>query len=117
MKGYSKNYFKEDKIQKFMLPSLKRQIVLVDTNTTRNDLAITVDNFHHPITIFSQRDDGIVHSLACRRRGRELSNYYKANRRSWTFPFDLDSLTSERLKHQDISAYKYMAVKSNFNLH
>ncbi len=76
--------FKGDKMQKIMLPSYNRQLVLLSTNSTTKDLDVKVEKFHHPIILLSHNDKEIVQSLACRNGIRELTNYYKAVRKLWT---------------------------------
>ncbi len=89
-----------DQIQKLMLPSRKRQLILINTNSTKKDLDIKVHKFHHPITIFGNNDEGIVQRFACRNGGRKTANYFVVNKSTWTFPFDLDPLKAERLENK-----------------
>ncbi len=81
-----------------MLPSYNRQLVLIQNNGTSEDLAnIVVHKFHHPISVLRQGPSNVVHSLACRGGQDVTSNQYIASKRTWTLPFNLNTLHLERL--------------------
>lgn len=90
------HFFKANKLQKMMLPSYHRQLVLLDQNTTDHHHNIKVHRFHHPISIISNIGQNIAQKLACRDGSRLMTNYYKESKKSWITPFGVDSLDLER---------------------
>ncbi len=92
-------FMKEKSLQKLMFPSNRRQLILINTNATKEDLPIKVDTFHHPIAIFRKRNENIMHNLACRNGKGHVTNIYSAKRKLWDLPFDVDPLSGERFEN------------------
>ncbi len=90
---------KEKSLQKLMFPSNRRQLILINTNATTEDVAIKVDKFHHPIAIFRKHNKNIIHHLACRNGKGHVTNIYNAKRKLWDLPFDVDPSSAERFKN------------------
>ncbi len=83
-------------VQQIVMPTYKRQILLVQDNATLSETNFAVHKFHHPIVILEAKKNLILQKVFCKNSNQIIANVYDNVWNHWTLPFTVDSMSLER---------------------